>query len=128
MTPAALCYAPECRQPAVARALCMRHYQAARRADIREAAPKRQRRVPPPEPPPQVREAGACTRTAGAMTYREIAERVGLSQARVQQIERRALQKLRVAAEKSGYSLDDVLGGHVPGDGATFVEHARRTP
>lgn len=44
------------------------------------------------------------------LTQAEIAERLGMSKARVGQIERRAMTKLRKLAEKRGIRLEDLLG------------------
>jgi DNA-directed RNA polymerase sigma subunit (sigma70/sigma32) len=54
------------------------------------------------------------TADVGGLTYREIADRLGLSHARIQQIEARALAKMRKAAEKRGLRLEDVLGPRCP--------------
>lgn len=43
--------------------------------------------------------ASALTRVLGPMSHREIAEAVGLSKARIEQIEARAFRKLREALE-----------------------------
>jgi len=44
----------------------------------------------------------------GGMSSREIAKILGVSHATVQNIERRALAKMRAGAEKSGVSVDDL--------------------
>lgn len=43
------------------------------------------------------------------LSQSEIAERLGVSRARVSFLERQAMRKLRAAADDAGYSLDDVL-------------------
>ena len=47
-------------------------------------------------------------RRPGGMTSREIAKILGISHGTVQNIERRALAKMRVAAEKSGVGPEDL--------------------
>ena len=47
-------------------------------------------------------------RRPGGMTSREIAKLLGISHGTVQNIERRALAKMRAAAEKSGVGPEDL--------------------
>lgn len=50
------------------------------------------------------------------MNYEEIANVMGISIARVQQIEKRALEKLRNGLAKQGVTLDDVRALALPPD------------
>lgn len=46
-----------------------------------------------------------------ALTHKQIAARLGISRARVGQLEQQALAKLRRVAEREGLTFADLLGG-----------------
>ena len=50
-----------------------------------------------------------ATRKDGLMTRVEIAQSLGISRSLVEQIERKALRKLRKILEQRGYRFDDFL-------------------
>lgn len=52
--------------------------------------------------------------TTDGLTQKQIAEILGISRARVYQIEKLALSKLRSAAEARGWKLEHVLNRDVP--------------
>jgi hypothetical protein len=74
----------------------------------------------------ELRAMGEMTRDVGGKTYAEIGQLLGISHTRVQQLEARALRKMRKRAAFLGLDLEAVLSTAAQHDNAAMLAGAHR--